>query len=151
MKRFLITLFGSFFYSGFFPFAPASFACVVWLAVWLFVPGGRYLTHPLSLAVTIPLSVYLSTVMERYYGKDASRIVIDEFVGMQVALCMVEPSLRAGAAGFVLFRFFDIAKPFPVGRSQRIRGGFGVVMDDVLAGIYSYAALYLFSRFFDII
>jgi len=51
-------------------------------------------------------------------------------------------------SGFVLFRVFDIAKPFPVGRSQKLRGGFGVVVDDVLAGVYSRLVLALIIRFF---
>ena len=60
---------------------------------------------------------------------------------------MIQPDWKIGLAGFLLFRLFDIAKPFPVGRSQKLKGGFGVVVDDVLAGIYSYVALYLLIRF----
>ena len=151
MKRSLVTLFGSFFYTGFFPFAPATFASLVWLAVWLFVPGGRLLTHPVALVITIPLAIWLSFIMEGYYGEDASKIVIDEVVGMQVTLFMLTPEWKVGIAGFLLFRLFDIAKPFPVGRSQKLKGGFGVVIDDFLAGLYSYAALYILSRFTGII
>ncbi len=150
MKRFAATLLGSFFYTGFFPVAPATFASFVWLLAWLFLPGGRYLNHPAALAAVIPLAIWLSFLMEGYYGRDASRIVIDEVVGMQVTLFMFEPAWRAGLAGFLLFRFFDIVKPFPVGKSQDLRGGFGVVIDDFLAGLYSMAALYLLSRFFDL-
>ena len=147
LKRFVVTLLGSFFYTGFFPFAPATFASLVWLVIWLFVPGGHLLTNPFALLVTVPLAVRLSSIMEGYYGEDASKIVIDEVVGMQVTLLMVAPDLKAGLAGFLLFRLFDIAKPFPVGRYQRLGGGTGVVIDDILAGIYSYAALYLLARF----
>lgn len=149
MKRFIVVILGSFIYSGFFPFAPATFASFIWLILWL-LPGGRFLTHPVAFLVTLPLSVYLSTVMEGYYGKDASPIVIDEFVGMQVTLCCFTPSPAVGIAGFFLFRFFDIVKPFPVGRSQKLKGGFGVVMDDVLAGVYSGAALFFLSRIIDL-
>lgn len=145
MSRFLSVLFGSFFYSGFFPFAPATFASAVWLAVWLFIPGGRFMAHPYALAATIPLSIYLSFVMERYYGEDASEIVIDEFVGMQVTFLMIQPSLALGVAGFFLFRFFDIVKPWPVGASQNLKGGYGVVADDILAGLYSRLVLFAFS------
>lgn len=147
MKKSLVTFFGSFFYTGFFPIAPATFASFIWLMIWLFVPGGRYMTHPLALAATLPLAIWLSFIMEGYYGEDASKIVIDEVVGMQVTLFMIQPDWKTGLAGFFLFRFFDIAKPFPVGRSQKLKGGFGVVVDDVLAGIYSYVALYLLIRY----
>ncbi|MCK4236646.1 MAG: phosphatidylglycerophosphatase A, partial [Candidatus Krumholzibacteria bacterium] len=81
MKRFLITLFGSFFYTGFFVFAPASFASLIWLALYLFVPGGTWLVSPISFVIFIPIAIYLSWEMENYYGDDASEIVIDEFVG----------------------------------------------------------------------
>lgn len=147
MKRFFATLLGSFFYTGFFPIAPATFASFVWLLAWLFLPGGRWLSHPAALAAVVPLAIWLSFMMEEWYGTDASKIVIDEVVGMQVTLMIFEPAWRAGVAGFLLFRFFDIVKPFPVGRSQRLRGGFGVVVDDFLAGLYSLAVLYLLSRF----
>jgi len=92
------------------------------------------MAHPYSLIITVPLATLLSGEMEKRYGKDAHCIVIDEFVGMQVSLLAITPGLATGVIGFVLFRIFDILKPFPVGASQRIRGGFGVVADDILAG-----------------
>ena len=78
MKRFLVTLFGSFFYTGFFPFAPATFASLVWLCVWLFVPGAHWMTHWAVTLCTVPVAIVLSGIMEKYYGEDAPRIVIDE-------------------------------------------------------------------------
>jgi phosphatidylglycerophosphatase A len=145
MKRFLITLFGSFFYTGFFPFAPATFASLVWLAIYLFVPGGAWLTNPVVVLCTIPVAIYLAHEGEKYYGRDASRIVVDEFVGMQVTLLAMAPSLLMGGIGFVLFRVFDVLKPFPAGRAQRLPGGLGVVTDDVAAGIYGRLILLAIS------
>lgn len=136
MKKFIVTLFGTFFYTGVFFFAPATFASFVWLLIYLFVPGGAWLVHPVVVACTLPVAVYLSYEAEKYFGRDASRIVIDEVVGMQVTLLAIEPSLLFGAIGFVLFRIFDILKPFPAGRAQRFPGGFGIVTDDVIAGAY---------------
>ena len=149
MKRFIITALGSFFYSGFFPFAPATFASLVWLILWLFLPGGGWLSHPLIAACTVPIAIFLSHGGEKYYGKDASCIVIDEFVGMQVTLIALEPSLLTGVIGFVLFRIFDILKPFPAGRSQRLPGGIGVVTDDVIAGAYGRLGLLAISLIFN--
>jgi len=136
LKKFIVTLFGTFFYTGVFFFAPATFASFVWLLIYLFVPGGAWLVHPVVVACTLPVAVYLSYEAEKYFGRDASRIVIDEVVGMQVTLLAIEPSLLFGAIGFVLFRIFDILKPFPAGRAQRVPGGFGIVTDDVIAGAY---------------
>ena len=141
MKKFIVTLFGTFFYTGVFFFAPATFASFVWLLIYLFVPGGAWLVHPVVVACTLPVAVYLSYEAEKYFGRDASRIVIDEVVGMQVTLLAIEPSLLFGAIGFVLFRIFDILKPFPAGRAQRFPGGFGIVTDDVIAGAYGRIVL----------
>ena len=146
MKKHIVTLFGSFLYTGFAPIAPASFACLVWLVVYLVVPGGRWLSHPFALVVVVPLAIYLSGEMERYYGTDASCIVIDEFVGMQITFLFVQPSLTAGLIGLALFRIFDIVKPFPVGAAERLGGGTGVVLDDIVAGIYSRIVMLVLLR-----
>jgi phosphatidylglycerophosphatase A len=109
------------------------------------------MTHWAVVLCTIPVAIALSHVMEKQYGEDASCIVIDEVVGMQITLLLTPVSLPAGIAGFVLFRIFDIVKPFPAGRSQRLPGGVGVVIDDVIAGIYALAALTILARFTDLI
>ncbi len=147
MKRALVTFIGSICYAGYFPFAPATFASFVWLLVYLFVPGGDRLSSPIALLVMIFVSIYVSSEMEKIHGNDSSRIVIDEFAGMQVTFFMIEPSLAVGIAGFALFRFFDILKPFPINRSQRLMGGFGVVIDDLIAGFYSRMVLLLIMRY----
>ena len=150
MKRSLITLFSSFFYTGFFPFAPATFASFVWCLLWLFLPGGERLSSPLALIITLPIAVYLANEAEKFLGKDAHPIVVDEIVGMQVTLLAIEPSFLMAAIGFVLFRIFDVLKPFPAGRAQRLRGGFGVVIDDVAAGAYARIILFGLAFFFHV-
>lgn len=145
MKRFLVTALASMLGSGFFPFAPATFASLVWLAVYLFVPGGRWLTNPIVALCVAAAAVWLAHEAEKRHGHDAHCIVIDEFVGMQVTLLGMAPALVPGVIGFVLFRILDIAKPFPAGRSQRLPGGWGVVADDVLAGIYGRLILLALS------
>jgi phosphatidylglycerophosphatase A len=151
VKRFLVTLIGSMCYAGYFPIAPATFASFVWLLVYLFAPGGHWLSSPAALLVSIPVSVYISWEMEKIHGRDSSRIVIDEFVGMQATFFSVSPSLMPGIAGFILFRIFDIVKPFPINRSQRIGGGFGVVADDLIAGLYSRVVLLLIIRYLGVV
>lgn len=146
MKRGLVTLCGSFFFTGFFPLAPATFASFVWLVIWLCVPGGGLMTHWAAPAVTFPAAVWLSQRMERRYGHDARQIVIDEVVGMQISLLLLRPQWTLGLAGFLLFRFFDVFKPFPAGRAQRLPGGWGVVADDVVAGFYALAVMTALRR-----
>ncbi len=151
MKKRVITFFGSFFYTGFFPFAPATFATLIWAVCYLFIPPAGWIIHLIALLIMLPISIYISDVMEGYFGNDASVIVIDEFVGMQVTFFAIAPSPLTVLVGFLLFRIFDIAKPFPIGRSQKIRGGYGVVIDDVIAGLYSYIILNIIMKYSNIL
>ncbi len=146
MKNRVINTIGSICYAGYFPFAPATFASFVWLLAYLFIPGGGWLSNPIVLVLVLPVAFYVSREMERMHGEDSSRIVIDEFAGMQVTFLMLEPSIALGVAGFLLFRFFDIMKPFPINRSQRLGGGAGVVVDDLIAGFYARIVLMILIR-----
>ena len=141
MRRFLSTFVGSACYMGYFPFASATFASFVWLLFYLLLPGGHWLSRPFLLIFIIPLAIVVSREMEREHGEDSSRIVIDEVAGMHVTFALVEPSIAVGIVGFALFRIFDIVKPFPINRSQRIGGGVGVVLDDIIAGLYARIVL----------
>ncbi len=76
-------------------------------------------------------------------GKDPGAIVIDEVAGMTLSVVAFPLTLPTLAVGFVLFRIFDIVKPFPARVSQRARGGLGVVVDDLIAGLYSLIVLAL--------
>jgi phosphatidylglycerophosphatase A len=70
-------------------------------------------------------------------GKDPGAIVIDEIAGMTLAVLAFPPTLAVLAVGFVLFRIFDVIKPFPAHASQQLRGGVGIVVDDLIAGLYA--------------
>lgn len=142
----LITFIGSFFYCGFFPIAPATFASLVFLSIYWLVPGGRWLAHPAAAAVTLLVSVPIATSMERRYGHDAGKIVLDEVVGLQVVLVFAAPTLVGIVAAFLLFRVFDIVKPYPAGRSQQLPRGWGVVADDFIAGIYTRIVLIIVAQ-----
>jgi phosphatidylglycerophosphatase A len=83
------------------------------------------------------IGVYSAGKMEAHWGKDSYRIVIDEVAGMCITLLFVPVRWQYIALGLVFFRFFDIAKPLGVRKMEQIGGGWGVMMDDVLAGIYS--------------
>ncbi|MFH1754823.1 MAG: phosphatidylglycerophosphatase A [Candidatus Latescibacterota bacterium] len=143
----LITFFGSFFYTGFFPVAPATFASFVFAALYL-IPGGEVIAGPVALVCTLVASIPIATRMELKYGNDSGHIVIDEVVGMQIVLVAASPTVAGVALGFFLFRVFDIIKPFPIRKSQDIPRGYGVVCDDVLAGIYVRVAMIILSSFF---
>ena len=141
----LATLVATFFYTGFFPFAPATFATAVFLALYLLIPGGEVLAHWAVLVATAIISVPVSTRVERVRGKDPHCVVIDEIVGMQIVLVGALPSLAGVAVAFLLFRVFDVLKPYPINRLQALPGGWGIVADDALAGLYARAVLVIIS------
>lgn len=134
-------LIATFVYTGYFPFAPATFATAVFLALYWFIPGGEWLVHWAVLLATAVVSVPASTAVEKTLGKDPHCVVIDEVVGIQIALVGAQPTLAGVAAAFVLFRVFDIAKPFPIHRLQSLPRGWGIVADDALAGVYARVVL----------
>jgi len=134
----IIKLLATGFGSGLSPFAPGTMGTLVGIPVCLICLP---LTWPWRFVFVIALSalaVFISGRAEKIYSKkDDQRIVIDEIAGFQVAILPVAITGLNICAAFILFRIFDIWKPFPVNRLQDLPGGWGVVMDDVGAGIYA--------------
>ena len=89
-----------------------------------------------TVAVTM-VGVWSGNVVEPYWGKDDKKVVIDEVAGMCVSLLFLPVTIKYVLAGLVLFRFFDIRKPLLIRRTEQLPGGWGVMMDDVIAGIYA--------------
>lgn len=138
-------------YLGYSPIAPGTagaFGCAV--LYWLLAPEVTPVSPPVSIAVLcvslgafIALAVWASGEAERAFGKDSSRIVIDEFAGLLVAVFLLPKSVFVLLVAFLLFRILDIVKPFPAKRMEALRGGAGVVLDDVVAGVYANVLLRL--------
>jgi phosphatidylglycerophosphatase A len=84
--------------------------------------------------------------VEKNWGKDNQKVVIDEVAGMCISLLLVPLSVPYVAAGLILFRFFDITKPLYIRKAEHLPGGWGVMLDDVLAGIYTNLLLQLVYR-----
>ena len=125
-------------YAGFAPIAPGTAGSVLALAVWWLVPERfPWPSWFLVLAGVFVAGVHTSAIAEREWGKDPPKVVIDEIAGCFVALLLLPKSLFTALLGFTLFRFFDIIKPFPVHRSQRLPGGWGIMADDLIAGTYA--------------
>jgi phosphatidylglycerophosphatase A len=122
------------------PVAPGTVASALTaLLLWLLHLSPLALTA-LLIAVTV-LGTWAAGEAERAlgHGKDPGAIVIDEVAGMVLSVLAVPPSLVLVTVAFVLFRVFDVTKPFPANVSQRLRGGIGVMMDDLIAGLYALA------------
>ncbi len=126
---------------GFAPVAPGTFGSLLGIAVhlaWLQVTTALLPTC-VAITVAIALASWLAGRVERELGShDAGEIVIDEVIGMWIALLGVPASLPNLAMTFALFRLLDIVKPWPAGWiDRRLKGGAGVVLDDVMSGIYA--------------
>jgi phosphatidylglycerophosphatase A len=132
---------------GLLPFMPGTWGSLAalpfaWIIAWLF--GARALL--LAAAVLFVIGWWAAAQVTRASGvEDAGSIVVDEVAGQWLALVVTPPDLIAYALGFVLFRLFDIAKPWPARwADETLGGGFGVMADDVVAGFYAATALLLF-------
>ena len=129
--------------SGFSPVAPgtagALLACLIWWALSLCLSAAALMLVTAALVVVFTFAgVWSANRLEPYWGEDPSRIVVDEMVGVWIPLLAASgDNLWYALAAFVLFRFFDILKPLGIRRMEALPGGIGVMMDDILSGIYS--------------
>jgi phosphatidylglycerophosphatase A len=136
---------------GYFPIAPGtagSVVGVVLVAVLGLLPltrAGEILLAVLFAAALLVLGVWAAGQAEDFFGRvDPGQVVIDEVVGQMITLLLcARASWMWLLAGFLFFRFFDIAKPFPVRQAERFPRGWGIMLDDVLAGVYGLAMLWL--------
>jgi phosphatidylglycerophosphatase A len=136
---------------GFSPIAPGTLGTLVAILVYYFLSEIPSPLYEITLIGFFFLSVWISENVEIFFGKkDDQRIVIDEIMGFLITMLWVPKTLPFVIMGFFLFRFFDILKPFPIRRlEKRLRGGFAVVLDDVMAGVYANIVLhfiYLIAR-----
>ncbi len=128
------------FFSGYVPVAPGTAgtaaAMVPYLVASTYASGFGVLAWILFLIVISGVAVYTASAGERALGPDPGPVVIDEFVGFYVTVAFLPLSPGLGVAGFFIFRLLDILKPPPVRASEKLPRGWGVVTDDVIAGIY---------------
>ena len=121
--------------TGYVPKMPGTAGAVLGVGVWLLIQrAGTHWAWGVFAGVVL-LAIWIAGVAERLFGQpDPSCVVIDEIVGMPVALAGITPVWWLVLTGFAAFRLFDIWKPFPIRQSQKLPGGWGIVVDDLLAG-----------------
>ncbi|OHD54530.1 MAG: hypothetical protein A2Y33_05030 [Spirochaetes bacterium GWF1_51_8] len=159
LREFLVTGF----FIGYIPFFPGLFGTLMGAGIYIIVSEFAYIYYPLTallLAVAFPLSDYADKHI--FTVKNSPHIVIDEMVGFLVAMISFPfvakwqgpmdattlSSLKFLVMGIILFRLFDSWKPFPIKRVLNIGGGAGIVLDDILAAVYTNMVLQ-FLRLFD--
>lgn len=130
-------------YIGRLPFAPGTYASILGCILICLFPVP--FNNPLFVIVLVVFSVLCINLM-RFEEKDPGYIVIDELAGMCVAMAGHSTALVEIAIGFVFFRGFDILKPFPIRQAEGLRRGYGIMADDVIAGIFANAALIAWER-----
>jgi phosphatidylglycerophosphatase A len=124
--------------AGYIPIAPGTWGTALSAVIyWYVLPQNQFIIIPLVL-VSFFLAVPICTKAELLFGEhDDSRIVIDEVVGFWISVLMLPKRLDLLISAFVLFRIFDIYKPLIIKKSQDLPGGWGVMVDDAIAGIFT--------------
>jgi phosphatidylglycerophosphatase A len=132
-------------YCGYSPVAPGTVGSAAGLLVYGIVWwSGSPIVEAALIAVLFVAGVWAGTTAERYFGAiDPGPIVIDEVVGMLITLAFIPVGISGALAGFVLFRIFDVTKPYPARRLESLHGGLGVMADDAMASVYANVSLRL--------
>ena len=147
LKAHCALLIAEFFYCGKFPLAPGTMGSLGALVIW--VPA-LYYAWPLWLMLSTLIAlffigVWASTYGIEYYKKiDPKQVVIDEVVGVGIPFLVISPNWIEVALAFGIFRFFDIVKPWPIKIVERkFPNAWGIMLDDVVAGLFTLVFLYL--------
>lgn len=135
--------------SGLAPWAPGTFGTLAAVPLYLLMQGLPLAWYLGLLGVFFLMGVWACGKAARELNAhDPSAIVWDEFLGYLLTMAAAPSGWVWVAAGFVLFRFFDILKPWPIRElDRRVPGGFGVILDDLIAGVMAWATMQLIARF----
>lgn len=145
MIKNLYKFIGSGFLTGYVPLMPGTFGSALGLLLFFFVYQQLFVIKLLIIIIIFVLGIYLGNKFEIYYGKDPKQFTLDEFVGTWIAFLFVPNNLLWWISAFVIWRFFDIVKPFPANRAENLIGGLGIMLDDVISGMYSLIIIYIFK------
>jgi len=140
MKKNIAEWIGTVFYLGKLPLAPGTWTSLVATIVWYFIfkDLNVYFLPMVTFLLFILGIISSNVIIEDSKEHDPSKIVIDEWVGQWLAFTLLPVTIQTGLIGFLAFRFFDILKPGPVKKMERLPKGLGVMADDVMAGILAY-------------
>ena len=134
----IIIFFSSVAYLGYIKRAPGTFGSLAGVLFWIFFMPESALVQLCSLVAIFFISIFFSSLAEDIYKtKDDHKIVIDEVAGMWFSLALLPKNFLFFLLGFLLFRLLDIKKPWIIKSVQDLKGGFGVTIDDVIAGIFA--------------
>jgi len=148
-NHFLINTLSSFFYVGYIPGAPGTWASLLAVIIWLLLPVYSIVVQILIVSFAFLIGIYVAGLSEINSGVvDPSFVVIDEVAGMWLALLLMPrvpapQHLILAVLAFILFRIFDITKLYPINKLEQMSGGFGIMMDDIAAGLLTAISINL--------
>ncbi|HXG31580.1 MAG TPA: phosphatidylglycerophosphatase A [Thermodesulfobacteriota bacterium] len=147
MRVWIVRFLSTFFYLGYSPIAPGTVGTLGGMALFYLVSHLSLPVYSLFLLGFIIVSILVSgEASSAFREADPRQVVVDEVCGYLVTMLLVPPSFINATLGFFLFRFFDVLKPPPVGKVECLPNGFGIVADDILAGVYSNLVLQFITR-----
>ena len=125
-------------YIGYAPVAPGTFGSAIGLAVFYAVRHrGSMAVEAATIVALLAIGLWSATEAEHHFGGiDPGPVVIDEVIGMLITLAFIPVNAAGAITGFFIFRLLDVVKPWPARRLEHLPGGFGVVLDDVMAAMY---------------
>jgi len=134
---FIEKLLGSTLYTGYIPIASGTFSSALAFAFY-WIPGfeNPFFLIPMILLFSV-LGIFIGNRFEKVYGKDPSQCTIDETVGMWISLLFLPKQMLITGIAFLLWRLLDIVKPFPARQAEQLRGGYGIVLDDIISAAYT--------------
>ena len=145
-NKFLIKFFSTLFFSGYSPIAPGTCGSLITLLlVWFLIPEGSLYLLIITL-IWLIFAFFIARESEKLFGHDAGKINIDESAGMLLSLLLVPKKFILYGVAFLLFRLYDIIKPPPIRGLEKIKG-YGVTLDDLVAGLYANLTLQILLAF----
>lgn len=144
--------FGSALFTGYIPIASGTFGSIVALLIFL-IPGfeSTNILIP-AIIITAVIGTFTADRFEKVYGHDPAQCTIDEVVGMWITLLYVPKEIINLVIAFLVWRIFDIMKPYPASLFDRMKGGIGIMMDDIAAAFYALLSthfiIFLLNRLF---
>ena len=132
-------------YLGYVPVAPGTFGSAAGLVVFAALRwSGSPALEPAVIILLFAVGVWSANAAERHFGGvDPAPVILDEVVGMLITLAFLPVNITGAVVGFLLFRLFDVVKPWPANRLEAVHGGLGVMADDAMAGVYGNVAMRL--------
>jgi len=147
LRNFLIKTISTFFYVGYLPLIPGTFGSIAAIGVFYLLNGIGWPGYFLFVFCVMGLGLLTGGRMEKLLDKkDPGCIVIDEVMGMLIALSFLPAEPKIVILAFIMFRILDTLKPYPAGRLERMHGAIGIMGDDFIAGVYANIVLQVILR-----